>query len=102
VQIIGNSTSHTWWNYYAELMTTDLSDQMKSSKVPMLVLPSIHDKESPGNSSSQMTVEQWKDFAKANPSAPIQITLMEDSRSYATEDQPEKLDQVISAWLAQL
>jgi pimeloyl-ACP methyl ester carboxylesterase len=102
VEIIGNSNSHIWWNYYAELMTTDLSDQMKSSKIPTLVLPSIHDKESPGNSSSQMTVDQWKDFAKANPSAPIQITLIEDSRSYATEDQPEKVDRAIASWLEKL
>lgn len=72
---------------------------MKSLKVPMLVLPSIHDKESPGNSSSQMTVDQWKEFAKSNPQAPIQITLMEDSRAYATEDQPEKLDRAIAAWI---
>jgi pimeloyl-ACP methyl ester carboxylesterase len=102
VEITGSSNSRVWWNYYAELMSTDLSEQMKSSKVPMLVLPSIHDKESPGNSSSQMTVDQWNGFAKANPEAPIQITLMEDSRSYATEDQPEKLDHAIAAWVGKL
>lgn len=90
----------TWWNYFAELATTDLSSEIKAFKVPLLVLPSLHDPASPGFETSKGALEQWKNLDHAISSLPIAVVPMEDCRGYATEDQPAKLDEAIRAWIA--
>jgi len=90
--------ARVWWNYFAELATTDLTAEIKNLKVPMLVLPSIHDHDSPGFESSRVTLDQWASLEPSKGSLPITIVRMEDCRAYATEDQPAKLDEVIRQW----
>ena len=98
--LAAKSGSHAWWNYFAELATTDLSAEIKAVKLPMLVLPSIHDPESPGFETSKVTLEQWKGLDHSTSSLPITVVPIEDCRGYATEDQPAKLDAAIRNWTA--
>jgi pimeloyl-ACP methyl ester carboxylesterase len=92
----------TWWNYFGELATTNLSNDIKSLKVPMLVLPSVHDKESPGFQNNKVALDQWRPLDHSVSSLPITVVSMEDCRAYATEDQPQKLDEVIRNWTSKL
>jgi hypothetical protein len=92
----------TWWNYFAELATTNVSDGIKTLKVPMLVLPSVHDKESPGFQNNKVALDQWRPLDHSVSSLPITVVSMEDCRAYATEDQPQKLDEVIRNWTSKL
>jgi pimeloyl-ACP methyl ester carboxylesterase len=102
IRLMSRQKPWVWWNYFAELATTDLSVQMKTLKAPMLVLPSIYDKESAGYQQSKVTMDQWDPLDHANSNLPIAVVRMEDCRSYATEDQPAKLDESIQRWIAAL
>jgi pimeloyl-ACP methyl ester carboxylesterase len=92
----------TWWNYFAELATTNLSNDIQKLKVPMLVVPSVHDSESPGFQNNKMALDQWSPLDHSVSSLPITVVKMEDCRAYATEDQPAKLDEVIRNWTSKL
>lgn len=92
----------TWWNYFAELATTNLSNDIKTLKVPMLVLPSVHDSESPGFQNNKVALDQWSPLDHSVSSLPITVVKMEDCRAYATEDQPQKLDEAIRNWTSKL
>ena len=92
----------TWWNYYAELSTTDLSGDIKSLKRPMLVLPSIYDSALPGYETYKTTLAQWNPLEHSVSSLPITVIRMEDCRGYAMEDQPAKMDDAIRNWVTKL
>lgn len=101
-ELTTQSGGTVWWNYFAELATTDLSSDIKSLKVPMLVLPSIHDAASPGTGPSTMALDQWKPLDQSSSSLPITVIPIQDCRIYATEDQPAKLDELVVGWTAQI
>jgi pimeloyl-ACP methyl ester carboxylesterase len=95
VDLLSSSSSSTWWNYFAELATTDFSDPIKNLKVPLLIVPSVYD--SPDQfKGSEVAVQQWQSFHQSK--LPITIIPMENCRAYATEDQPAKLDEAIHRW----
>lgn len=102
MEMMANSGTSVWWNYFAELATTDLTSDMKTLKVPMLVLPSLHDPESPGAAMSKTASEQWNSLVKSSGSLPITVIPIENCRAYATEDQPAKLDELVQNWIDQL
>ncbi len=90
-----------WWNYFAELATTDLTGPIKGLKVPLLVLPSIYDAGSPDApkfESVKTALAQWNSVDASNTSLPVTVVKIEDCRTYATEDQPAKLDEAIDNW----
>jgi N-formylmaleamate deformylase len=88
----------TWWHYFAELATTDLSREIKTLKVPMLVLPSVHDRDSPGFEYNKVALDQWNPLDHSVSKLPITVIQMHDCRAYVTEDQPVKLDEAIRNW----
>jgi pimeloyl-ACP methyl ester carboxylesterase len=95
VDLLSRTSSSTWWNYFAELATTDVSNQMKNLKVSMLVLPSVYD--SPDQfKGSEVGLQQWKSFDHS--ALPITVVPLENCRAYAMDDQPEKLDEAVRAW----
>lgn len=96
--LTAQSLPATWWHYFAELATTDLSAEIKTIKVPMLVLPSVHDKDSPGFEYNKTALDQWHPMDHSVSSLPITVIQMQDCRVYATEDQPAKLDEAIRNW----
>jgi pimeloyl-ACP methyl ester carboxylesterase len=100
--MLGTTRSSVWWNYFAELATTDLTMQMKRLRLPVLVLPSVYDAGSVGVESSKTAIAQWEPLEKSVSSLPITVIRIEDCRAYATEDQPEKLDQAIRQWIEKL
>ena len=101
-EMLSTSRPSVWWNYFAELATTDLTTEIKGLKVPMLVLPSVYDAGSVGFESSKIALSQWDPLDHSVSPLPITVIRMEDCRAYATEDQPQKLDEVIRAWTGRL
>jgi len=102
-RLVTRSQPVVWWNYFAELATTDLTADIKTLKVPMLVLPSVWDKDSPGfQTQTKIELDQWTPVDQSKSSLPITVQPIEDCRAYATEDQPQKLDEAITKWTAQL
>jgi hypothetical protein len=101
-ELASKDKASTWWNYFGELATTNLSNDIKSLKVAMLVLPSVHDKESPGFQNNKVALDQWSPLDHSVSSLPITVVRMEDCRAYATEDQPQKFDEVIRNWTSKL
>jgi pimeloyl-ACP methyl ester carboxylesterase len=101
-ELASKDKASTWWNYFGELATTNLSDDIKTLKVPMLVLPSVHDSESPSFKNNQIALDQWSSLDHSVSSLPITVVRMEDCRMYATEDQPAKLDEAIRNWTSKL
>lgn len=92
LQILSSSDAHNWWSYYIELMSTDLSNPIKTLKVPMLVIPSVPDKELPGREAFNVSLTQWQDLKLPM----ITVTPFENTRAFATEDSPRQLDEAIS------
>lgn len=101
-ELASKDKASTWWNYFGELATTNLSNDIKTLKVPMLVLPSVHDSGSPGFQNNKVALDQWSPLDHSVSSLPITVVKMEDCRAYATEDQPEKLDEAIRNWTSKL
>ncbi|MCI0614731.1 alpha/beta hydrolase, partial [bacterium] len=101
-ELASKDKASTWWNYFGELATTNLTNDMKSLKAPMLVLPSVHDSESPGFQNNKVALDQWSPLDHSVSSLPITVVRMEDCRAYATEDQPQKLDEAIRSWTSKL
>jgi pimeloyl-ACP methyl ester carboxylesterase len=100
VSLIAKSRSVIWWNYFAELATTDLSKEIQNLKVPMLVLPAIYDRGLPGfEAASKTALDQWLPLDGAKSSLPIHIVKIDDSRAYIMEDQPAKFDHAIRTWM---
>ena len=98
-KMMARTTTRTWWNYFAELATTDLRNDINRLKVPMLVLPSIHDSASPGVETSKVALAQWTPLEQSKSSLPITVIPLENSRAYAMDDQPEKLGEAIRNWI---
>lgn len=98
-RLLTRSGPTVWWNYFAELATTNLSEEIKKIQVPLLVLLSIHDQSSPGFESSKIGLDQW---SKLNGSTRfLTVKPVEDCRAYITEDQPQKLDDLVGNWVKQ-
>lgn len=96
-EIMSQPDQRVWWNYFAELATTNLSDPLKNLKVPMLVVSSIYDSALQGSEMyNKIAIDQWTSFNRS----PISVVQMQDCRAYATDDCPVKLDDAISHWIS--
>ena len=92
---IARSDAHVVWDHYAELFATDLTEEIQKIKVPLLVIPSVPDPELPSAAMMFPGMEQWKQV-----SFPLlKVVPFENTRSFATEDNPEKLDKTIVEFL---
>ncbi len=90
-EIMSKSDSHFAWDHTAELFGTDLTEEIQRIKVPLLVIPSVPDPDLPSGAAMFPGVAQWKQV-----SFPLlKVVPFENTRAYATEDSPEKLDQTI-------
>jgi pimeloyl-ACP methyl ester carboxylesterase len=90
----GNSDPYAMWDYFSELISTDLSDEIKNLKVPLLAVPSIPDIEM-AQKIPTTSLNQWKEVQ----SPMVTVAPVENSRSYATEDNPEALDRILEKFL---
>ena len=84
--------------YGWELMSTDLTDQMKDLAVPMLALGSWHDEGSPAP--NVPTISQWEEMKLLYPAIPLTVVTFADTRSYISEDAPAEFDTAIADFLA--
>ena len=84
--------------YGNELQNTDLTADFKSLTVPTLVIPSVHDDESPGQGGPALA--QWSEIKLRYPSIPLTVVPFENTRSYAVEEAPMELDRAIADFLA--
>ena len=94
------------FTYFIELNSTDLTDDLKYLKVPMLVIPSLHDEKSPALNNPAMpgpnnlALSQWNEIKQSYLSIPLAIVPFENTRNYATEEAPLELDRAIAAFVA--
>lgn len=91
VQDESQSDARIAWDYTAELLTTDLTGEIENLKVPLLAIPSVPDAKSPLAAGPNPGPDQWKGVK----SPLVTVVTFEDTRAYATEDNPEKLDETI-------
>jgi hypothetical protein len=84
--------------YGFELMSTDLTEEMKSLAVPMLALGAIHDEGSPRQSPPSLS--QWDEMKLLHPQIPLTGVAFEDARSYLSADAPEEFDHALADFLA--
>ena len=95
-QDAAKSEPHLSWDYFSELLTTDLSDEIGKLKMPLLVIPSIPDANAPGKTPGDpVSLYQWKDLKMPN----LKIVPLKDTRAFATVDNPQLLDQTISEFI---
>jgi pimeloyl-ACP methyl ester carboxylesterase len=105
------STSQTWTfealssgfflssqEYQWELVSTDLTEQMKGLAVPMLALGSWHDERSP--LSSFPAIAQWEEMKLLYPTIPLTVTAFDQTRHYISADAPEAFDRTLADFLA--
>ena len=84
--------------YRQELITTDLTDQMKDLAVPTLAMASTHDKDSPVKSFPAMS--QWEELKRLHPKIPLTIVTFADARAYLSADAPAAFDRALAEFLA--
>ena len=82
----GKSDAHLTWDYGAELMTTDLSNEITQLKTRTLVIPSITDPKQPN-----AAVTQWKTVK----SELVKIVPMENVGTFSVDDSPEQFDKLL-------
>jgi pimeloyl-ACP methyl ester carboxylesterase len=92
LQMLCSSDAHTFWNYFAELMSTDLSGEIKTLSVPMLSIPSVPDEKLQGAESFKINSTQWENLNVQL----LTVLPLKDTRAFATEDSPVQLDSAIS------
>ena len=81
-----------------ELMTTDLTDDLKNLSVPTLVMSALQDDNSPRFIYNGIT--QWQEIKMLYPRIPLTVAAFEDTRSYISEDSPVEFDHSLSGFLA--
>lgn len=84
--------------YTFELLSTDLTDQLKTLSVPTLAMGSWHDEGSPQQ--SPPTLSQWEEIRLLNPKIPLTIVSFDDTRAYISADAPEEFDRAVADFLA--
>lgn len=83
--------------YTVEFGTTDLTEDLKNLKAPMLSIPAVRDYESPPNI---FAYPQWSDIKARYPNIPLTVVPFYNTRGYINEDAPKELDQAITDFIA--
>lgn len=96
LQMLSSSDAHTSWNYFAELMSTDLSADIKTLSIPLLSIPSVPDEKLSGAENFKINSTQWENL---NVSM-ITVVPFKDTRAFATEDNALQLDSSISDFVS--
>ena len=86
------------YRYNTELLFTDLSDDFKNLKVPVLAISAIHDDNSPAQGGS--ATAEWTEMKLKYPTIPLTSVFFENTRNYITEEAPQELDRAVEAFLA--
>jgi pimeloyl-ACP methyl ester carboxylesterase len=84
--------------YRWELLTTDLTDELRHLSVPMLAMAAIHDEGSPAQGSPSLS--QWDEIKLLYPQVPLTVATFEDSRSYISAEYPQEFDRALADFLA--
>ncbi|MEP6995519.1 MAG: DUF2911 domain-containing protein [Acidobacteriota bacterium] len=84
--------------YMFEMLSTDLTDQMKTLSVPMLAMGSWHDEGSPVQSPPSLS--QWDEMKLLYPGIPLTVVAFDDTRAYISADAPKEFDRALADFLA--
>lgn len=98
-QLVVNATANNHpltARYMNELATTDLTDELKKLRVPLLVIPALPDKDSPYQGKVSLT--QFEAVKAQNPALPLTIVPFEDVRSYVLFEAATELGNAIEAF----
>lgn len=92
----GSVPKNTIARYYLELLASDVTEQLKSSETPKLVIAAIS-----GNPMDRSTPEQQRvRIADALAGIPkMQIAFFEDTRHFVMDDAPAELDRAIAQFV---
>ncbi|MGH9816794.1 MAG: DUF2911 domain-containing protein [Candidatus Acidiferrales bacterium] len=82
-----------------EMLSTDLTDQMKTLAVPMLAMGAWHDEGSPVQ--SPPSISQWDEMKLLYPQIPLTVVTFDDTRTYLSADAPEEFDRALADFLAE-
>jgi len=85
-------------SYGFELLSTDLTEEIKKLEVPMLAMGTFHDEGSPRQSPPSLS--QWDEMKLLYPQIPLTVVAFEDARSYLSADAPEEFDRALADFLA--
>jgi pimeloyl-ACP methyl ester carboxylesterase len=88
-----SSVEYTW-----ELLSTDLTEEMRGLTVPMLTMGAIHDEGSPRQSPPSLS--QWEEIKLLYPGIPLTVVAFEDTRAYISADAPAEFDRALADFLA--
>jgi len=86
------------FEYRWELVTTDLTDELRHLSVPMLAMGAVHDEGSPAQSPPSLS--GWEEIKLLYPQAPLTVAAFEDSRSYISVEYPQEFDRALADFLA--
>lgn len=86
------------FEYRWELTSTDLTEQMKTLAVPLLVMGSWHDEGSPATNAPSLS--QWDEMTLLYPAIPLTVVAFDDTRAYVSEDAPAEFDRALADFLA--
>jgi pimeloyl-ACP methyl ester carboxylesterase len=81
--------------YSQELLTTDLTEQLRDLAVPVLAINSTHDEASP--TKTFPAIAQWDEIRKLYPSIPLSVTTISGARAYVSADAPAEFDRALTA-----
>ncbi|MGH9793348.1 MAG: DUF2911 domain-containing protein [Candidatus Acidiferrales bacterium] len=81
-----------------EMLSTDLTEQMKTLAVPMLAMGAWHDEGSPVQ--SPPSISQWDEIKLLYPGIPLAVVAFDDTRAYVSADAPEEFDRALADFLA--
>jgi pimeloyl-ACP methyl ester carboxylesterase len=82
--------------YMNELATTDLTEEIRKLRVPVLVLPAIPDKDSPYQ--GRLSLTQFEELKAKYPTVPLTIAPFEEVRSYVFFEAGREMGKAIEAF----
>ncbi|MBD0371026.1 MAG: alpha/beta hydrolase [Pyrinomonadaceae bacterium] len=87
--------------YGAEILTTDLTEDLARLSVPTLAMSALPDSESP-QARRAIGATQWAEIKRLYPSIPLTLVTFADTRSFISEDNPVEFDRALSNFLSGL
>ncbi len=86
------------FRYTFELANTDLTEEFKELRVPVLSIVSVADDNSPGQGSPGPA--QWREMELRYPTIPLTVSNFDNTRAYALLEAPDDLDRALAAFVA--
>ncbi len=91
---------YTFWMYRDQMKAADLMEELKSLKVPLLSITSVHDPLSRFVTGSRANVIAWQKLKLALPDKPIHLVPIQNARGLVLFDYPKEAGKLIHQFTA--